>query len=91
VNCRFTQELRNLRCQLEPGLCKGKEGLTSQARIVVVAEVDVLERIETVEREVEDLKDSVKTKDTRMKGRLSGASFDEEDFEEAKKSLFEGV
>jgi hypothetical protein len=56
-----------------------------------MAEVDVMERIESIEGEVEDLKDSVKTKDTRMKGRLSGASFDEEDFEEAKKSLFEGV
>jgi predicted nucleic acid-binding Zn-ribbon protein len=56
-----------------------------------MAEVDVMERIESIEREVEDLKDSVKTKDTTMKGRLSRASFDEEDFEEAKKSLFEGV
>lgn len=56
-----------------------------------MSEVDVVDRIESIEDEVEDLKASVKGRNTEMKGRLSGAKFDEEDFEEAKKSLFSGI
>lgn len=48
----------------------------------------VLDRIESIEEEVRELKASVREKSVEMKGRLSGAEFDEEDFEEAEESLF---
>lgn len=54
-----------------------------------MAEVDVMERIECIEREVEELKNSVRDRNIRMKGRLSGANFEEDDIEDAKSSLFE--
>jgi hypothetical protein len=56
-----------------------------------MSEVDVVDRIESIEDEVEELKASVRARNVKMKGRLSGAKFDEEDFEEAKKSLFSDV
>lgn len=56
-----------------------------------MSEVDVFDRIESIEEEVEELKASVRSRNVEMRGRLSGASFDEEDFEEAKESLFSDV
>lgn len=56
-----------------------------------MSEVDVVDRIESIEDEAEELKASVRGRNIEMKGRLSGAKFDEEDFEEAKKSLFSDV
>ena len=56
-----------------------------------MSEVDVFDRIESIEEEVEELKVSVRGINVKMKGKLSGAEFDEEDFEEAEKSLFSDV
>lgn len=57
----------------------------------VMSEVDVVDRIESIEEEVEELKASVRGRNVEMKGRLSGAKFNEEDFEEAEKSLFSDI
>jgi len=54
-----------------------------------MSEVDVFDRIESIEKEVEELKASVRDRNVEMKGRLSKAKFDEEDFKQARKSLFE--
>ena len=56
-----------------------------------MSEVDVFERIESIEEEVEELKASVRGRNVKMKGRLSDAEFDESDFEEARKSLFSDI
>lgn len=56
-----------------------------------MSEVDVFDRIESIEEEVEELKASVRRRNVKMKGRLSDAEFDESDFEEAKKSLFSDI
>lgn len=56
-----------------------------------MSEVDVFDRIESIEEEVEELKASVRGRNVKMKGRLSDAEFDESDFEGARKSLFSDI
>ena len=53
-----------------------------------MAKSDLIERIEKIEQEVELLKKDLTKKQVKMKGRLEGIKLEEEDFEEAKKSLF---
>jgi len=49
---------------------------------------NLIERIEKIEHEVELLKKDLTKKPVKMKGRLEGIKLEDEDFEEAKKSLF---
>ncbi len=49
---------------------------------------DVLGRIESIKEELRHLGTEIRGTDVRMGGRLEGARFDKEDFEDAEKSLF---
>ncbi|MFW6176250.1 MAG: hypothetical protein ACOC40_00975 [Thermoplasmatota archaeon] len=49
---------------------------------------DLIERIEKIEHEVELLKKDLTKKPVHLKGRLEGIKIDDEDFEDAEKSLF---
>ncbi|MDY6773983.1 MAG: hypothetical protein SVS85_02185 [Candidatus Nanohaloarchaea archaeon] len=53
----------------------------------------VLQRIDDIETEVKELKEDLSSpgKAVQLKGLWKGAEVDEEDFEEAEKSLFEGA
>ncbi|MEF8874935.1 MAG: hypothetical protein ACOC87_04155 [Candidatus Natronoplasma sp.] len=53
-----------------------------------MAKSNLIERIEKIEHEVELLKKDLTKNPVKMKGRLEGIKIEEEDFEEAKKSLF---
>jgi len=54
-----------------------------------MADSELIERIERIEEEVEIMKKSLRKNVVKMGGRLAGARFNEKDFEEAKRSLFE--
>ncbi|MBS1263072.1 MAG: hypothetical protein MAG715_00240 [Methanonatronarchaeales archaeon] len=54
-----------------------------------MATTDVLRRLANLERELEEIKRSLRGEKVEMGGRLEGASFGPEDFEEAERSLFE--
>lgn len=56
--------------------------------MISVVESNMMDRIEGIEEELEFVKKSLKGKNVKMGGRLEGAEFKEEDFEEAKKALF---
>ena len=75
--------------KLDQKLGEGISDLCMHKQLVAMSEVDVFDRIESIEKEVEELKASVRDRDVEMKGRLSKAKFDEEDFKQAKKSLFQ--
>lgn len=51
-------------------------------------EAEVIDKIEKIEKEVNEIKSSIQSETIKMGGRLKGAKFEEKDFIEAEKSLF---
>lgn len=56
-----------------------------------MVEVDLIDKLEDAEEDMELVRKSLRNKTVKMGGRLKGAEFGEEEIREAKRALFEGA